>query len=80
MSTSQSSRIQRQQRKLFATLTDIRQTGTKREWDGTTIYSFLATVTKDGPPIVLTLTVTPTLALMVQAHFDATTTVHIEER
>jgi hypothetical protein len=59
-------------RKLFATLTCIHQTGTWREVDGTTIYSFLATITKDGPPVVITLTVTPALVLQVQAHFDAT--------
>src|SRR5579883_630882 len=35
-------------RKLFATLADIRQAGIHREWDGTTTYSFVATVTKDG--------------------------------
>ena len=63
---------QRTERKLFATLTAIHQTGTQREWDGTTTYSFLATVTKDDPPVVITLTVTPALVLQVQAHFDAT--------
>jgi hypothetical protein len=61
-----------QRKKLFATLTCIRQTGTRREWNGTTTYSFVATITKDGPPVVITLTVTPALVLQVQAHFDAT--------
>jgi hypothetical protein len=59
-------------KKLFATLTDVRQTGTHREWDGTTTYSFLAHVTRDGPPVVIVLTVTPALVLQVQAHFDPT--------
>jgi hypothetical protein len=66
-------------RKLFATLTCIRQTGTRREWDDTTIYSFVATVTHDGPPVVITLTVTPDLRLQVQAHFEATMNARPEE-
>ncbi len=65
-------------RKLFATLADIRQAGIHREWDGTTTYSFVATVTKDGPPVVMTLTITPALALQMQAHFDEQA--HTEER
>jgi hypothetical protein len=67
------------QRKLFATLTDIRQTGIKREWDGTTTYSFLAQVVKDGPSVIITLTVKPPLVLQVQAHLDSTLNPMLQE-
>jgi hypothetical protein len=56
--------------RLFATLTDIRQTGIQRLWDGTTIYNFTAWIGKQYPPIALTLTVSPALTLQVQAVFD----------
>jgi hypothetical protein len=57
--------------RIFATLTDIRQTGIKRLWDGTTIYSFAAQIGKSYPPVVLTLTITPGLTLQAQAVFEA---------
>ncbi|HLI07802.1 MAG TPA: hypothetical protein VKV40_14625 [Ktedonobacteraceae bacterium] len=56
--------------RLFATLTDIRQTGIQRLWDGTTIYSFTAQISKSYPPIILTLTVSPALTIQAQAVFD----------
>jgi hypothetical protein len=57
--------------RLFATLTDIRQNGIQRLWDGTTIYSFTTHIGEQYPPIVLTLTVSPSLTLQAQAVFEA---------
>jgi hypothetical protein len=52
-------------------LTCIRQTGIKREWDGTTTYSYALLVSRELPPVVITLTVSPDTSLHAQAHFDA---------
>ncbi len=61
----------KKKRFLFQPLTCIRQTGIKREWDGTTTYSYVLMVHRDLPPVVITLTVSPTPSLSAQATFDA---------
>ena len=54
----------------FQPLTCIRQTGTRRTPDGTTIYSFVAQVSRDLPLVSITLRVTPSAALSIAAVFD----------
>jgi hypothetical protein len=56
----------------FQPITCIRQTGTTRGWDGTTTYSYTLTVSRDLAPIVITLTVSPDLIVVAQAHVDPT--------
>jgi hypothetical protein len=52
-------------------LTCIRQTGITREWDGTTTYTYVLSVSRDLASVVITLTVSPDSLLYAQAHFDA---------
>jgi hypothetical protein len=54
----------------FQPLTCIRQTGTSRTPDGTTIYRFVAQVSQDLPVVTITLQVTPSAALSIEALFD----------
>jgi hypothetical protein len=63
----------RQQRIIrFQTLTCIRQLGVHTHPDkAATTYTFLAQVSRDLPPVVITLTTTSEGELAVQAHFDA---------
>ena len=51
-------------------LTCIRQTGTRRDPDGTVQYQFVAEIHQDLPAIRITMTVTPALSLGIQAQFD----------
>jgi hypothetical protein len=57
----------------FQPLTCIRQTGTRRESNGTICYTFVAEVNRTLPAVVLTLTVTPALVLATEARFDEQT-------
>lgn len=57
---------------LFQPLTLIRQTGTLRAPDGSTIYTFVAVVHPDLPPVKLTLTVITKKTLRTTACFDET--------
>ena len=62
--------MSRKASKRLQPLTCIRQTGTRRDPDGTVQYQYVAEIHQDLPAIRITMTVTPALSLCTHAQFD----------
>jgi hypothetical protein len=63
---------QKKKRFLYQPLACIRQEGISRRFDGTVTYTFVAQVSKELAPVMITLIVTEEREVSVQARFDAT--------
>ncbi len=71
--------MSRKASKRLQPLTCIRQTGTRRDPDGTVQYQFVAEIHQDLPAIRIIMTVTPVLSLDIQAKFDAQARVDLRD-